>query len=87
MQILIMVVDIGVRILSLIVIVHVFLSYFMPPDHPVRAMIDRIVEPMINPIRRILPTSGMFDFSPIVLLVLVQVVGQVLISLLKSLAN
>jgi uncharacterized protein YggT (Ycf19 family) len=39
---------------------------------------------MLAPIRRILPPVGMLDFSPFVLLILVQVVGSLLIRLLSS---
>jgi YggT family protein len=67
-----------------IVIASVILSYFMAPYHPVRQALDRIVEPFLAPIRRILPGGGMFDFSPIVLVLAVELVSRILISLLIS---
>jgi YggT family protein len=66
----------------LLVIVQVALSYFMSPFHPVRRMIDQIVEPMLAPIRKVVPLMGMFDFSPLILIILVQVLATVLINLL-----
>jgi len=66
----------------LLVIVQVALSYFMSPFHPVRRMIDRIVEPMLAPIRKVVPLVGMFDFSPLILIILVQVLTTFLINLL-----
>lgn len=66
----------------LLVIVQVALSYFMSPFHAVRRTIDRIVEPMLAPIRKVVPLVGMFDFSPLILIVLVQVLATVLINLL-----
>jgi len=33
---------------------------------------------MLRPIRRIVPNVGMFDFSPIILLLLIQFVGWLL---------
>jgi YggT family protein len=66
----------------LLVIVQVALSYFMSPFHPVRRTIDRIVEPMLVPIREVVPLVGMFDFSPLILIVLVQVLATVVINLL-----
>lgn len=77
-------INIIVQLVTLLVIIHVFLSYFMSPYHPVRVMISRIVEPMLNPIRNVLPSTGMLDFSPIVLLILVQVVGKILINILGT---
>lgn len=34
--------------------------------------LTRLVEPALNPIRRILPQTGMMDFSPLVLLLIIQ---------------
>ena len=64
MAFLIIVVDLAVRILSLVVIVHVFLGYFMSPFHPIRETLNRIIEPMLAPIRRIVPPLGMLDLKP-----------------------
>ncbi len=72
-----------VRLLSLVIIVQVILTYFMSPYHPIRQFIDRLVEPMLAPIRRFIPVIGMVDFSPLVLLILVQVIGQILIYILR----
>lgn len=70
------------QLLSLLVIVQVVLSYFMSPFHPFRQFIDRLVEPMLAPIRRILPQTGMIDFSPLVLIILLQVIDTILTSIL-----
>jgi len=81
---LIQLVDIVVRLFVLLILVHVVLSYFMDPFHPVRRQVDRIVEPMLMPIRRVIPLVGMIDFSPLVLLILVQIVGMIVTSILRS---
>jgi YggT family protein len=73
--------------LSLLLIAYVVLSYFMDPFHPVRATVNRIVDPILNPIRRILPQTGMVDFSPLVAIILVQILEFVLTRLLISLAS
>jgi YggT family protein len=73
------------QLLSLLVIVQVVLSYFMSPFHPFRQFIDRLVEPMLAPIRRILPQTGMLDFSPLVLIILLQVIDTILTSILLRL--
>ncbi|MEJ2487072.1 MAG: YggT family protein [Anaerolineales bacterium] len=54
------------------VIVHVLLGYFLSPYHPAREFTSRLFEPLLNPIRKILPQTGMIDFSPLVLIILVQ---------------
>ena len=72
-------------ILVLMVLVSVILSYFMDPYHPVRRFLDSIVQPMLAPIRRIVPLVGMLDFSPLILIVLIQLIGNLLRRLLYNL--
>jgi YggT family protein len=69
------------QVLSWIVIAHVILSYFMSPYHPLREAIDRIVNPLLAPIRQLLPFMGGLDFSPLILIILLRMLGQVLASL------
>lgn len=69
-------------ILILLVVVKVVISYFMSPYQPFRQKIDQILDPMLNPIRKVVPLIGMMDFSPLVFILLVQVVESLLINLL-----
>ncbi|KPL06865.1 hypothetical protein AMJ86_06855 [bacterium SM23_57] len=78
MLFLISAVDIIARLIILLLIIHVVLTYFMSPFHPIRQRIDRIIEPMLNPIRRVIPTVGMIDFSPLILILLVQVINLII---------
>jgi YggT family protein len=66
-----------------VVIGSSILSFFLPPYHPVREALDRIVDPFLNPIRRILPMAGTLDFSPLVLILVVQLLAGILVSLLQ----
>lgn len=84
--ILIRLINIFAQFIVLLVIVKVILSYFMDPYHPVRHTIDNLVEPMLAPIRRIVPLIGMFDFSPLILIILVQILSSALIRFLISLS-
>lgn len=58
------------------------LSFFLPPYHPVRERLGRIVDPFLEPIRRVLPAAGGLDFSPLVLILLVVLIVRVLSSFL-----
>ena len=82
---LIIIIDIVSRLLVLLVFISVILSYFMDPYHPIRRGVDNIVQPMLAPIRRVVPTLGMLDFSPLVLILLIQLVKSLIISLLLTL--
>lgn len=82
---LITIINIVSQLLVLLVFISVILSYFMDPYHPIRRGVDNIVQPMLDPIRRIVPTLGMLDFSPLVLILLIQLIKSLLVSLLLSL--
>jgi len=69
-------------ILLLIVLASVLLSYFLPPYHSIRVFLDRIVNPLLLPIRRLVPPLGMIDFSPVILMILIQVLETVLVAIL-----
>jgi YggT family protein len=73
------------QIMILVVIIQTILTYFLSPYHPIRQLIDRFVEPMLMPIRRVLPPLGMLDFSPLVLIILLEVIDSVLQRVLLSL--
>lgn len=84
-SLLIQFINILAQFFVLLVIVKIILSYFMDPYHPVRQTIDNLVEPLLAPIRRVVPLIGMFDFSPLVLIILVQVLSSALIRFLITL--
>jgi YggT family protein len=77
------IVDWAIRTYTIIVIAQVLVSYFLAPYHPVRRALDRLVEPVLVPIRRVLPRTGMIDFSPLVLVVGLQLLGTLLVNLLR----
>ena len=72
-------------LLVLLIILHIALSYFVDPYNRVRQTIDRIVAPMLNPIRKVVPLIGMFDISPIILMLLIYAVQSALVNLLYTL--
>lgn len=69
-------------LLSFAVIIDSVLSFVLPPFHPVRSFMDRIVQPMLNPLRRIIPPLGGLDLSPIALILLIQLVETLILRLL-----
>jgi len=71
---------------SLAILIRVILSWVrFDPYHPVSVFIHQVTEPVLAPIRRFLPSTGMIDFSPLLALVVLQVVQVVLRQLLLSL--
>lgn len=74
-------------ILTVLVFARVIVSWVSPdPRNPLVAFIYRTTEPMLGPIRNLLPVTGGLDFSPLILLVLIQVAERLLIQLIVRLA-
>jgi YggT family protein len=67
-----------VDILSILIVLYVILGYVLPPYHAIRESLARVVEPMLTPIRNVLPNTGLLDFSPLVLLLLIHLIGRLL---------
>ncbi|MBX3131597.1 MAG: YggT family protein [Polyangiaceae bacterium] len=66
-------------IYSLVVLVAVVSSWLrLSPDHPVSRLTEALVEPVLAPIRKILPSMGGFDFSPMVLLFGLQLLRRMM---------
>lgn len=41
--------------------------------------VNAILDPLLNPIRRIMPNTGAIDFSPMVLLIILYIIGNIVI--------
>lgn len=67
-----------VWILIISLVIEVVLSWLQPGGtasrHPVARLVFNINQPLLGPIRRILPNTGMIDFSPMAALILLYVV-------------
>ncbi len=66
-----------VSILSTLLLIYVVLSWIVPPYNKYRAMLDRFMAIFLDPIRRIMPRTGMLDLSPIILMLLLQFVERI----------
>lgn len=80
-------VDGAVRLLTVLVIIRVLLTWVPSVDygHPLIRLIVRITDPILLPVRRILPPMGGLDLSPIIAILLLNLAGQLLHQLLLSL--
>ncbi|MHB1410060.1 MAG: YggT family protein [Acidovorax defluvii] len=69
--------DLSVSGLMGLLIVYAVLSWVQTRS-PISDVITRLCEPLLRPVRRVLPLLGGVDLSPLVVLVLLQVVMIVL---------
>lgn len=54
----------------------------LSPYNPIVVALYQITEPILAPIRRVLPQMGMIDLSPMVALIVMMIVQRVLLSLI-----
>ncbi len=79
-------ISITVRVLTLLIFIYSLLSFFLSPYHPVQRILAQVVEPMLVPIRKWMPSISGIDLSPFILMVLIQILGSLLVALLRSLS-
>ncbi len=67
-------------IFELIVLARVLITWFPNVDryNPIVKFLFDVTEPILKPIRDMLPQTGMVDFSPMVLLLIIWVLMTVL---------
>ncbi|MFC1941080.1 YggT family protein [Chloroflexota bacterium] len=67
------------EVLTLVILARVILSWFSPSSTNMLAVIlYRVTEPVLAPLRRIIPRVGMFDFTPMVAIILLQIIAYLL---------
>lgn len=66
---------------SLVVLVYVGASWLnLAEDNPIVTFTRTLTEPALAPIRRLLPSTGGLDISPMVLLLGIRLLKRVLLS-------
>ena len=72
--------DFALTVLTWLIIISAVLSWIRPdPYHPAVRLLDRVVQPILRPIQNIMPNLGGIDISPIVAIILIQVIQSVVI--------
>lgn len=66
-----------------ILIARVLMTWIpnLDPTHPVVSFLYGLTEPVLQPIRNILPAGTMIDFSPIIVFLLLPIVQRVVLQL------
>src|SRR5437762_9558882 len=79
--------DLLLNVVFWVIIIQVIMSWLFAfnvlnaSSHGVRTFavaLDRLTAPLYRPIRRILPDFGGLDFSPLVILILIQIIKKLL---------
>lgn len=79
MTILISIVFLLLQILWFAIFARAIISWFpIDPQGPVVKALDAVTEPVLEPLRRVVPRIGMVDITPMVAIILIFVIMQVL---------
>lgn len=75
------------QIISIAIFVRALLSWF-PAVHgsPLAVILNQITDPVLQPLRRVVPPIGMMDITPLVAIILLQVVSEMARALVIGLA-
>jgi len=72
-------------LLGLAILARVLLSWVrVSPYHPAVELLYQITEPVLAPLRRVIPPVGMMDISPIIAMFLLRIIGQVLVAIIRG---
>lgn len=67
---------------SLVVLASVILSWIrLDPDNPIVRVVHQLTEPLLSRVRQILPATGGIDFSPMLVLLGLQLLKGLLVRL------
>lgn len=79
----------AVEAFVLLIIIRAVLSFFPNIDrhHPLVQTLDKIVDPVLRPFQRVLPPMGGLDFSPILAILTLQIVGRLVAGLLSQMGS
>ena len=78
-------IDLFFFLLSLAILARVLLSWVrVSPYHPAVEFLYRITEPILAPLRRVIPPVGMVDISPVIALLLLQIIQKVLVAIIRG---
>jgi len=78
-----MMIELFIQLYSLVILARVLMSWVnIDPYSPLARTIFNLTEPVLAPVRNLLPPAAGLDFSPIIVLVLLQVIGRMLVTML-----
>ncbi len=73
-------VSLFLNILKVLVIANIVISWFNPnKENWIIKFISDITDPLLNAARKILPPIGMFDFSPMIVFLVLEIVDYLII--------
>ncbi|WP_119071737.1 YggT family protein [Aggregatilinea lenta] len=72
-----------IQLYSMLILARVLMSWVqIDPNSPLARTLIDLTEPVLKPVRDLMPPAAGLDFSPIIVIIVLQIVGQILIEML-----
>ncbi len=72
--------------LNIAILIRVVVSWLnVSPYNPLVSLVYQITDPILVPLRRIIPPLGMMDITPIIAMILLSLCQQILLTVLTQL--
>ena len=78
MVIFLKIIEILCNVLTIIILLRVVVSWYASPKNRLFRFLRWLTEPILAPLRRIIPRVGPLDFSPLVAVILIQLIYNLL---------
>ena len=79
-------ISIFAQVLSLAIFVRALLSWFpVRPENPLVVVLVQVTDPVLIPLRRLIPMVGMFDLTPMISIILLNVIADLAANLVRGL--
>jgi YggT family protein len=92
MSIFVTVISLGFQLYEFLILIRVLLTWINTDPynpvirHPIVRILHRVTEPVLQPLRRVIPPiGGTVDITPVIALILLEILRRVLVSFLINL--
>ena len=82
MGILVTIINLAYYAIFILILARFILSWVNLGSHEIREWVFRLTEPLLAPVRRILPPSAGLDFSPMIVLIAAWILRSLLLQIL-----
>lgn len=84
MHVLVFLADWVTRLLQVLIVIHALASWFRPDPRGWYRILHAVVDPVLHPIRALLPNLGGMDFSPMIAILALSFLRSLLINALPQ---
>ena len=78
-------IDVTLNFYFFAIVILIVISWIAPGTYnPAAAMLQQVIDPVMAPIRRVLPAMGGLDFSPMVVLFIIYILREIIVPSMRA---